>query len=52
VKGASILLAREAMPGGYDDDDDDGGSPAPPPVTKSSTSPVAQNHTVSTGDPD
>ncbi|MBS0234052.1 MAG: hypothetical protein JSR99_11260 [Proteobacteria bacterium] len=55
VKGASILLAREAMPGSYDDDDDDdGGSPASPPspVTKSSTSPMAQNHATATGDPD
>jgi len=54
VKGASILLAREAMPGSYDDDEDDGGSPdsAPSPVTRSSTSPIAQNHAAASGDPD
>ncbi len=50
VKGASILLAREAMPGGYDDDDDDG---PPAPSAKPSATPVAQNHTGTTaGDPD
>lgn len=54
VKGASILLAREATPGSLDDDDD--GAAAPPPLsapaTKSSTSPVAQNHAATAGDPD
>lgn len=54
VRGASILLAREAAPGSFDDDDDDGGeSPAAPArKSKPSATPVAQNHTETTGDPD
>lgn len=55
VRGASILLAREAMPGSFDDDDDDGGGPpvpAPASAAKSRASPVAQNRAVTTGDPD
>lgn len=52
VKGASVLLAREAAPGSFDDDDDDGGEPAPPAATGKAPTPVAQNHTEATGDPD
>jgi hypothetical protein len=53
VKGASILLAREAAPGSFDDDDDDGGPPPPADGDKkSATSPVAQVHTVSPHDQD
>jgi hypothetical protein len=54
VKGASVLLAREAAPGSFDDDDDDGGAPAPPPAAAGQTSPtpIAQNHTEAIGDPD
>ena len=55
VKGASILLAREATPGSLDDDDDGAPTAPPPPsapATKSSASPVAQNHTAPAGDPD
>ncbi|WP_045835469.1 hypothetical protein [Hyphomicrobium sp. 99] len=57
VKGASILLAREATPGSLDDDDD-AGPQAPPPaaapsgIGKSATPAVAQSHTAPTGDPD
>jgi hypothetical protein len=36
VRGASLLLAREAEPGSYDDDDDD--APAPPPEKKPAAS--------------
>ena len=56
VKGASVLLAREAEPGGFDDDDDDGGSRSPPPSapiagkTKSSEPSVAQGHTAPDAD--
>ncbi|HVX35607.1 MAG TPA: hypothetical protein VHC71_05245 [Hyphomicrobium sp.] len=54
VKGASILLAREAAPGSFDDDDDDGGSQpaAPAAKVKASATPVAQNHAETNGDPD
>ncbi|MBS0270311.1 MAG: hypothetical protein JSS54_15230 [Proteobacteria bacterium] len=57
VKGASVLLAREATPGGFDDDDD-AKPQAPPPAAapagtaKSAAPAVAQGHTVPTGDPD
>lgn len=57
VKGASVLLAREATPGGLDDDDDaEPQAPAPaaaPAGTAKSAAPaVAQSHTSPTGDPD
>lgn len=53
IKGASVLLAREAMPGSLDDDDD-----APPSQPQSSgkkastPSPVAQNRAAPRADPD
>lgn len=58
IKGASILLAREATPGSLDDDDDAGGSggeaQAPAGATKkpAAPSPMAQNHTAPRADPD
>jgi hypothetical protein len=52
IKGASVLLAREAEPGGFDDDDDDGGPPPPASKVRTSATPVAQNHTEPAGDPD
>ncbi|MFT3732123.1 MAG: hypothetical protein QM780_12010 [Hyphomicrobium sp.] len=55
IKGASILLAREATPGSLDDDDDGGGEAQVPvdAVKKpGAPSPVAQNHTAPRADPD
>ena len=56
VKGASILLAREAMPGSFDDDDDGGGESQPPttnPGRKTEgPSPIAQNRVGPRSDPD
>jgi hypothetical protein len=56
VKGASILLAREATPASLDDDDDGGGggsqSPAGADNKPGSPSPIAQNHTAPRADPD
>ena len=54
VKGASVLLAREAAPGSFDDDDDDAG-PRPPATAgtaKPAASSVAQGHPAPNGDPD
>lgn len=54
VKGASVLLAREAAPGSFDDDDDAGPeAPATAGTIKSpAASAVAQGHPTPTGDPD
>ena len=53
IKGASILLAREATPGSLDDDDGGGAEPQKPAgAGTGSPSPVAQNHTGSRADPD
>lgn len=56
IKGASVLLAREASPGSLDDDDDGGGETQSPTVDSSkepaAPSPVAQNHTAPRADPD
>jgi hypothetical protein len=56
IKGASILLAREATPGSLDDDDDAGGGDTQPSAGLSkkpgAPSPVAQNHTAPPADPD
>jgi hypothetical protein len=55
VKGASILLAREATPGSFDDDDDAGGdgqAPAGASKQPAPPSPIAQNHTAPHADPD
>jgi hypothetical protein len=56
VKGASVLLAREAIPGNLDDDDDAGGESQPPAkdINKKAigTAPIAQNHTSPRSDPD
>jgi hypothetical protein len=60
VKGASVLLAREAAPGSLDDDDDGGGgggggsqAPAKDAGKKASgPAPIAQNHTGPRSDAD
>jgi hypothetical protein len=54
IKGASILLAREATPGSLDDDDDGGEVQAPAASNKKPGTPlpVAQNHTAPRTDPD
>ena len=52
VKGASVLLSREAEPGGFDDDDDDAGPRTPPPsaerggAEKHAAPSLAQGHTA------
>ncbi len=56
VKGASVLLSREAEPGGFDDDDDDAGPRTPPPsaerggAEKHAAPSLAQGHAAT--DPD
>ncbi|MES1179882.1 MAG: hypothetical protein ABUL43_01670, partial [Hyphomicrobium sp.] len=56
VKGASVLLAREAEPGSLDDDDDGGGDRQSQPADLGrevpTPSPIAQNHTAPRPDPD
>ncbi len=54
VKGASLLLAREAAPASLDDDDDGGSQepPAAPAQGSKAASPVAQAHTGPHADPD
>lgn len=55
VKGASVLLAREAAPGSFDDDDDDDARPQAPATAgtaKPHASSVAQGHSAPTNDPD
>lgn len=56
IKGASVLLAREAMPGSLDDDDDGGDAPQSRPESSSKKvagpSPLAQNRTAPRADPD
>jgi hypothetical protein len=52
VKGASVLLAREATPASLVDDDADSQSPPPATGPKSTPSPLAQDHTAPHADPD
>lgn len=54
VRGASVLLSREAEPGDYDDDDDDGDRPRKrqqPEHTASNAGPSA-HHPAQNSDPD
>lgn len=54
VKGAAVLLAREAAPGSFDDDDDDGGAQDASPSARLPTSPapIAQYRSDAASDPD
>lgn len=49
VRGASILLAREAQPGSYDDDDDDAPAPQAKPAASAAT---AQRRATARNDTD
>lgn len=53
VRGASVLLSREAEPGDYDDDDDDGDDrPAPRRQTDHTAANVVQHRPAANVDPD
>jgi hypothetical protein len=52
VRGASVLLAREAEPGSYDDDDDDGAVQSKPAHPKPAASASVQGRATARNDTD